>query len=263
MKEVYFLFLLLISTIAFGQSVFINEIHYDNNGIDTGEGFEIAGPAGTNLAADLYTVELYNGSGGSKYGSTITLTGIITNQQNGLGTIWFGADPMQNGSSDGLALIKNGVVIQFLSYEGVLTATSGTANGMTSTDIGVAESSSTPVGHSLQLIGSGSDYSDFTWSGPVAATVGAVNSSQTLPVSKNQIEGFAVYPNPVKGGSFRIMSSARSVKLIHIYDMLGKKVLSKEVRTNEEIRVDNLNTGIYILKVEQSGKLATRKLVIE
>jgi hypothetical protein len=30
-------------------TVFINEIHYDNNGTDVNEGVEIAGPAGTNL----------------------------------------------------------------------------------------------------------------------------------------------------------------------------------------------------------------------
>jgi len=82
-------------------------------------------------------------------------------------------------------------------------------------------------------------------------------------IGKNQIEGFAVYPNPVKNGSFRIISSNSGVKLIHIYDMLGKKVLSKEVRGNQNIGVENLNTGIYILKVEEDGKLATRKLVIK
>ncbi len=29
--------------------VFINEIHYENVGLDVNEGIEIAGPAGTNL----------------------------------------------------------------------------------------------------------------------------------------------------------------------------------------------------------------------
>ena len=39
--------------------VFINEIHYDNTGADVGEGVEIAGPAGTNLAC--FRIYLYNG----------------------------------------------------------------------------------------------------------------------------------------------------------------------------------------------------------
>jgi hypothetical protein len=60
-----------------------------------------------------------------------------------------------------------------------MTATIG-GNSVTSTDIGVAESSTTPVGQSLQLIGTGNKYSDFTWSGPIASTSGAVNANQTF-----------------------------------------------------------------------------------
>jgi hypothetical protein len=43
-----------------------------------------------------------------------------------------------------------GAVIEFLSYEGTHTATDGPAAGMTSTDLGVFEPSTTPVGRSLQ-----------------------------------------------------------------------------------------------------------------
>jgi hypothetical protein len=46
-----------------------------------------------------------------------------------------------------------------LSYEGSFTATNGPANGMTSTDIGIAEESNAAVGSSLQLIGAGFTYS--------------------------------------------------------------------------------------------------------
>ena len=65
--------------------------------------------------------------------------------------------------SDGVALVDpNGGVVQFLSYEGTFTATEGPANGMSSTDIGVAEDNgTTAVGKSLQLTGSGGA---FTWS---------------------------------------------------------------------------------------------------
>ena len=38
---------LLFSSLLFSQSVFVNEIHYDNDGADISEGVEIAGPAGT------------------------------------------------------------------------------------------------------------------------------------------------------------------------------------------------------------------------
>ncbi|CAN5695304.1 hypothetical protein BH18ACT3_BH18ACT3_00660 [soil metagenome] len=44
-------------------AVFINEIHYDNSGADTGEAIEIAGPAGLDLAG--WSLVLYNGTGGT------------------------------------------------------------------------------------------------------------------------------------------------------------------------------------------------------
>ena len=102
-----------------GPPVFINEIHYDNTGGDSGEAFEIAGPAGTNLAG--WSVALYNGNGGAPY-NTIMLAGTIPNQQAGFGTLSFSlpTNGLQNGSPDGLALVNaGGAVVEFLSYEGL------------------------------------------------------------------------------------------------------------------------------------------------
>lgn len=75
-------------------------------------------------------------------------------------------------------------------------ATNGPANGITSTDIGVQELSTTPIGYTLQLIGSGIQYTDFTWSGPIANTMGLPYTGQTLPV---QIASFnaTAYGNDV------------------------------------------------------------------
>ena len=47
--------------------VFINEIHYDNAGIDAGEFVEVAGPAGTDLTG--WRVVRYNGANGQVYTS--------------------------------------------------------------------------------------------------------------------------------------------------------------------------------------------------
>lgn len=161
----------------------INEIHYDNNGGDVGEGIEIAGAAGTDLSC--LSIVLYNGNTGNSY-STTALSGIIPDEGCGYGAIWFAIANMQNGGSDGLALvyINNGfacplatTVIQFLSYEGTLTAANGPAAGQLSVDIGVAETGSTPIGQSLQLTGAGNNYAAFTWSTPSAASTGSLNTA--------------------------------------------------------------------------------------
>jgi predicted extracellular nuclease len=161
-----------------GPAVFINEIHYDNDGTDAGEAIEIAGPAGTDLEG--WSLVLYNGNGGAVYNTT-SLSGVIPDQQNGYGTLSFSypVNGIQNGSPDGLALVDNAsVVVQFLSYEGIFTATGGPAVGLESVDIGVEEPSDTPAGYSLQLTGTGIVYSDFGWANVAENTFGSVNTDQ-------------------------------------------------------------------------------------
>jgi hypothetical protein len=157
---------------------FINEIHYDNSGTDAGEAVEIAATAGTNLSG--WTLLLYNGNGGVVY-DTIVLSGIVPDQDSGFGTLSFLTPGLQNGAPDAIALVSNtGAVVEFLSYEGPLTATDGAAAGLTSTDIGVAELGSDPVGFSLQRTGTGSFASDFTFQAPADDSFGAVNVGQTF-----------------------------------------------------------------------------------
>lgn len=60
---------------------------------------------------------------------------------------------------------------------GSITATDGPAEGATSTDIGVSESSSTATGLSMQLVGTGSTYADFTWIADAAQSFGTVRAS--------------------------------------------------------------------------------------
>jgi predicted extracellular nuclease len=159
-------------------SVFINEIHYDNTGTDTGEFIEIAAPQGTDLNG--WTVELYNGNNGTEY-ATKELSGVMQDDSGGYGFMTVDHSGIQNGAPDGMALIDaEGNVVQFLSYEGSFIATDATAAGLTSDDIGVTEPGSTPVGFSLQLSGNGTEYADFSWQAAATETPDSVNNDQSL-----------------------------------------------------------------------------------
>ncbi|MDD1621462.1 MAG: ExeM/NucH family extracellular endonuclease [Methylococcaceae bacterium] len=186
--------------------VFINEIHYDDNGAtDSGEAIEIAGPAGTDLSG--WSLVLYNGNGGAVY-NTKALGGVIADQTgNGFGTLSFSypADGIQNGAPDGIALVHGGTVVQFLSYEGTFTAVGGPAAGMTGINIGVLENGA-PVGQSLQLKGSGSNYEDFTWNASSANSFAAVNGGQsfsggTTPPPVSQCGQAATLISAIQGSS--------------------------------------------------------------
>ena len=128
---------------------FVSEIHYDNAGTDAGEFVEVTLPPGTSSRG--WSVELYNGSGGARYDAD-PLPEAAAPSDTALSVVVDYSGTLQNGSQDGVALVgPSGVVEEFHSYEGVMTATGsvGAAVGTTSTDIGVAESGSDPVGWSL------------------------------------------------------------------------------------------------------------------
>ena len=162
-------------------AVFVNELHYDNAGSDANEGVEVAGRAGTVLQG--WRIRPYNGGTRGPYGSIRWLSGTIADQGRGFGVRWFAVPGLQNGPSDGLALIDpNGRVVQFLSYEGAFTAVSGPATGMVAQDIGVAEGPGVPAGRSLQLAGRGSTYQEMVWEGPLLHSRGLPNPHQTLGV---------------------------------------------------------------------------------
>ncbi len=157
----------------------INELHYDNNGADVDEGIEVAGPAGTDLFG--WSVVLYSGSDGLSY-DTVPLDGVIPDEENGVGAIWFPKSGMQNGSPDGLALVDPfDDVVLFLSYEGGFSGQDGPAIGLGSVDIVASEPDTTIIGLSLQLTGTGQAYADFVWQPPSLASRGLLNPGQTIP----------------------------------------------------------------------------------
>jgi len=169
---------LILGSPVGAQSIFINEVHYDNQGKDTGEVVEIAGPAKTDLTK--WQLVLYNGKNGRPY-RTVALEGSIPDLQNGFGTLSFDAKGIENGGPDGVALVNpDNEVVHFISYEGRFTASSGVAQGLVSQDIGAMESDRTMPGKSIQLKGTGKTLADFQWGEPERATPGLVNEGQTF-----------------------------------------------------------------------------------
>ena len=113
--------------------------------------------------------------------TTSTISGTLADSGNGYGFVFqnYPTNGVQNGSPDGVALVKpDDTVVQFLSSEGTFLAVGGLANGLVSTDIGVAETNSTLPGQSLQLTGVGDSYYDF------------IRQQSILPRKRNECREF-------------------------------------------------------------------------
>ncbi|TNM39437.1 ExeM/NucH family extracellular endonuclease [Nocardioides albidus] len=160
------------------SGVFLSEFHYDdsttNDAGGVGEFVEVTAPAGTSL--DGWQVVLVNGATGAAY-RTDTLSGSVADQSGGWGTKVVGypvvsGGILQNGAPDGIALLNaGGAVVEFVSYEGAMTATLGTSPApvdATETGAGV-ESNTTPGTDSVQRKVDGG------WAAPAAHSRGLPN----------------------------------------------------------------------------------------
>ncbi len=190
MKKVCLLFLILygFTQITFGQNAWINEFHYQNAGNNQGQFIEIAMENGSFVSSSL-TLRFYKSNGkltGSVINGDLLTTGVTENN------ITLYSIAYDLGNASGICLDYDGTVIQFISVGGVITASEGIANSLSSEDIGVSESNSTPLGSSLGLTGTGTQYSDFSWTlFSASATQGSTNTNQALPV---ELTSFTVTP---------------------------------------------------------------------
>ena len=84
--------------------------------------------------------------------------------------------------------------------------------------------------------------------------------------NENQIfEDFKIYPNP-NNGSFEIYMTNLSAKTeIEILDLNGKIIYKKNTYSNknQNINIENICRGVYILKANQNGYVKTEKLIIK
>lgn len=172
----------LVTVGANAQSVFINEIDYDNVGADNAEWVELAGLAGM-VINNTWSIELFNGATGSvSYGVFALSSFTFTNESNGWGFYVLGiggdftpsgwtTDEIQNGAPDMIVLRNgSGTIIQSIVYEGTKTNfTAVDAADSNSIAGSIYQSTTNTVG----FVGGSS------WAFG-ASTLGALNTGQTF-----------------------------------------------------------------------------------
>jgi hypothetical protein len=82
----------------------------------------------------------------------------------------------------------------------------------------------------------------------------------TLSNEEFSTASFSMFPNPANGNTVTITSSSNNTKEVQVYSILGKQVINTTI-TNT-LNVADLQAGIYLVKITDNGKSATKKLVI-
>ena len=79
--------------------------------------------------------------------------------------------------------------------------------------------------------------------------------------SSEEIQDFKLFPNPVTDGRITIETRFNAPKSILIFDVFGTQVMQQKL-VGKELNLLNLPKGVYILRVFENNKTATRKLII-
>ncbi len=86
--------------------------------------------------------------------------------------------------------------------------------------------------------------------------------SKGLSITSFSKNDFQVYPNPTFDAISVTLPNGTDVKTIAIYNVLGQKVLEKNISNlSPTISLQTLNSGIYIYKVESNGTSQSGKII--
>lgn len=90
----------------------------------------------------------------------------------------------------------------------------------------------------------------------------------TLLSDSFNLENFTLYPNP-NNGNFTVQfnSNSGSTIKIAIHDMTGREVFYKSYPStgmfNQNLQLNNLQTGVYLVNVQDGNKKEVKKIIIE
>ena len=102
---------------------------------------------------------------------------------------------------------------------------------------------------------------DAAFSGSELSETKTINPAISLSVKQYQLLDLSVYPNPVNNDFVNIVSPLSDTKQIHMYDLQGRTIISKNM-TGNRLNVSNVSNGVYLLKVIIGAKQKIVKLII-
>lgn len=273
MKTITNLVFLLFISISFSQ-ISINEIDADQSGTDVTEFVELRSDS-PNFSLGDYILVFYNGQDDESY-RTVDLTGFMTDAE-GFFIIGSSATPgvdisigtsntIQNGP-DAVAIYQdvasnfpNGTPVTNVNLIDAIvygTADDDDAELLTGLDQTVQydeDLNASSETESIQSDGAGSFCVDLP-------TLRATNAC-VLGIGEANSKTFKLFPNPATDGFIEITSKMNGYKLISIFDMLGTRVVHTPL-IGDRLDISALNSGVYILKIEQGKALATKKLIVK
>ena len=98
-------------------------------------------------------------------------------------------------------------------------------------------------------------------------TLCGTKTTYTLSTEDKEITNFKLFPNPNKG-EFTLTLDSKSAKVnVEIFDIRGRLIYNKDYNSsgsfNQQINLNNVSKGIYLVKVKDGVNIRTEKIIIE
>ena len=116
----------------------------------------------------------------------------------------------------------------------------------------------------VRSVCSSTDVSNWTGASTSGCSITAYNWFLTLSnenfIPNSDTDNLQIFPNPTK--NIINIKNITEIKKIKIFDYLGKEVLT-QTENNNEINVENLSKGIYLIEINSENQKVYKKFIKE
>lgn len=96
---------------------------------------------------------------------------------------------------------------------------------------------------------------------PADQLFGVVLHDGVVGIDDQKMSSVSIYPNPARG-FVNVETGIQGEKQVTLYDVLGKQVMQTTISENT-LDISGLQSGVYMVSIQQKGVKMTRKLIVE
>ena len=89
----------------------------------------------------------------------------------------------------------------------------------------------------------------------------SLSAQETAVAAEDTSAEIRLHPNPAQGDVVYVVSARPGPKTVRIFDLFGKVVLERRLG-GDALPIDTLIPGVYMVRIEQDGVVATKKLIV-
>ena len=103
----------------------------------------------------------------------------------------------------------------------------------------------------------------FDFNEPVNTNTATTVFTPTISIVENEVSAFTITPNPVHDIATVRFSDSFAGGQLYIFDAMGKMIRNEKISSSTtHLSLEDLQSGLYFITVEQDGMIIGRKKVV-